>query len=59
MTHAIDPDQMTGAERLDEVAKILATVLLRLRPGRMKKRRISRDNCLEVSGEISPPAINP
>jgi hypothetical protein len=41
-----DPGAMAPAERLDEVVMLLAAAMLRLR-----KRRFSRDNCLEVPAE--------
>ena len=62
MTGKNDPDQMTDAERLDETAGILAAALQRLRTrarGGQEKREFSRDNCLEVPIETSPPAIDP
>ena len=60
MTNGMDPDKMTEAERLDEVAQILAAGILRLRAkagSPRKKRLFFRDNCLEVPAETVPHAI--
>lgn len=57
MTNGMDPDKMTEAERLDEVSQLLANGLRRLRSNRVKKRRFSRNNCLEVPLETVPHAI--
>ncbi len=61
MADAHDADRMTDAQRLDEVACILATGLLRLlakHAAGPKKREISRDNSLGCPGETRPPAVN-
>jgi len=41
MPNALDPNRMTAAERLDELASILATGLIRLRAH--KSRQLSAD----------------
>ncbi|MEW5729608.1 MAG: hypothetical protein AB1918_17390 [Pseudomonadota bacterium] len=41
MPNALHPDRMTAAERLDEVAEILAAGLIRLKA--RKSRRLSAD----------------
>jgi hypothetical protein len=56
-----DTDRMIDAQRLDEVAHILATGLWRLRAKHaagLKKREISRDNSLGCPAETRPPAVN-
>ena len=61
MADAHDTDRMTDAQRLDEVASILATGFLRLRAKQLstpKKREISRDNSLGCPAETRPPAVN-
>jgi hypothetical protein len=61
MADAHDTDRMTDAQRLDEVASILATGFLRLRAKHAaapKKREISRDNSLGCPAETRPPAVN-
>lgn len=50
---------VTDGERLKEVAEILATGLLRLHAGGMKKRRILTDNRLDVPAETTPHAVDP
>ena len=48
MPNALDPNRMTTAERLEEVASILATGLIRLRS--RKSRQLSTDqgdSCLD------------
>jgi len=62
MTNITNPDQMTDDARLDEMAGILATGLLRLqsrRLGREKERAFSPDNCLAVPPDTSPHAMDP
>jgi len=54
MINALDPARMTAAERLDEVAAILAAGLIRLRA--RKSRKLSadwRDSCLDFSARKS------
>jgi hypothetical protein len=61
MANAHDTDRMTDAQRLDEVAAILAQAFLRLRAKQLsgpKKREISRDNSLGCPAETRPPAVN-
>jgi len=61
MADAHDTDRMIDAQRLDEVAGILATGLCRLRAKHVsapKKREISRDNSLGCPAETRPPAVN-
>lgn len=58
MINTTNPDHMTAGSRLDEVAGILAAGVLRLRSRRGKERAFSRDNCLEVSRQTSPDAID-
>jgi len=56
-----DPSRMTPAERLEEVAAILAAGLMRIMARSRvtsKKREISRDNCLDVPPETRPPAVD-
>jgi hypothetical protein len=50
MHNALHPDRMTSAERLDEIADILAVGLIRLKA--RKSRRLSadaRDSCLDYT----------
>ena len=49
-----DPDRMSADERLDEVAGILATGLLRMRRQGGEKRRFSGRNCLEAGRRRRP-----
>ncbi len=61
MMDGTGPDKMTPADRLEEVAAILAAGLLRIMArSRLtsEKREISRDNSLGCPGETRPPAIN-
>jgi len=58
MVDETNPDAMTDAQRLGEVANILAAGLLRGRTAPGRKREIPRHNCLEPSAKTSPPAIN-
>ena len=61
MAYEYNADQVTGPQRLNEVAAILATGLWRLLAKRApapKKRAFCRDNRLEVSRETSPDAID-
>ncbi len=54
MINALDPARMTAAERLDEVAAILAAGLIRRRA--RKSRKLSadrRDSCLDFSAHQS------
>jgi hypothetical protein len=56
-----DPEHTANAQRLDEVACILARAFLRLRAKHVsapKKREISRDNSLGCPAETRPPAVN-
>ncbi len=65
MNNGTDPVKMTLAERLDEVAMLLAAGFLRLRArriGKPEKRDISeirRDNCLAVPLKNPPCVVNP
>ena len=54
MNNGMDPGQMTPVERLDEMATILASAMLRLWK-RTKARAFSRDNCLGIAGPMRPP----
>jgi len=61
MADTHDADRMTDAQRLDEIAGILAGAILRLRAKHAagpKKREISRDNSLGCPAETRPPAVN-
>jgi len=49
--NAAKADEMADADRLDEIAAILAAGLLRLRRRRRGERRFSTENCLEVPAE--------
>ena len=60
MSNGTEPASMTDNERLDEVARLFAAGMLRLRAKTglpRKKRRFFRDNCLEVPVQTSPHAI--
>ena len=59
MIDTTNPDQMADGERLDEVAGVLATGLLRLRSCREEKREFFPDNCLAVPPDTSPHAMDP
>ena len=62
MNNGMELDKMTAAQRLDEVAGILAAALLRLcakHVSSLKKREISRDNSLGCPAETRPPAVDP
>ena len=54
----MDPEKMTSEERLEELAMLLATGLLRSGPKRQEKGRIPPENRLELPAETSPPAID-
>jgi hypothetical protein len=58
MTLGFDPKTLAPQERLDEVASILATGLLRVRRRQDTERpfstEFSAENCLEVPAEIGP-----
>lgn len=54
MSSGMDPDKMSGAERLDEAAMLLALAMMRLWLRRRKKREISKQNSLG-----KPPALRP
>ena len=61
MSNGTDSDKTTPAERLAELAMILASAMLRLGAKRvtgLKKREISRDNCLGCPVETRPPAVD-
>ena len=61
MTNTTKSGQMTDGARLDEVANILATGLLRLRSRRFgcgKERGFFPDNCLAVPPDTSPHAMD-
>jgi len=61
MSNGTDSDKTTPAERLDEVAMILASAMLRLGAKRVsgqKKREILRDNCLGCPAKTRPPAVD-
>ena len=61
MNHRMEPDKMTPAERLDEIAGILAAGLLRLHARHVaspKEREFFRDNPLGCPGETRPPAVD-
>ena len=48
MPNALDPDLMTAAERLGELASILAAGLIRLRARQSRKLSVDRgDSCLD------------
>ena len=48
MPNALDPNRMTAAERLDEVASILAAGLIRLRARQSRHLSADRgDSCLD------------
>ena len=49
--NAVKANEMADAERLDEIAAILAAGLVRLRRRRAEERRNSTGNCLEVPAE--------
>lgn len=49
MSNAVHPDRMTAAERLDEVASILALGMMRLR-GKVNKRSAFGDIFLDLGG---------
>ena len=51
--NALDPCLMTSAERLDEVARLLHTAVLRRRKRRKKGAEIFR-NGLELGANVSP-----
>ena len=58
----MQPGAMTDTERLDEIAQLSATGLLRLTKRAKKsgkKRQILGDNCLAVPAEISPHVSGP
>lgn len=52
MPNALHPDRMTAAERLDEVAAILAVGILRLR-GKANKPNVFGDVSLDFTGRQS------
>ena len=61
MAETHDADRMTNAQRMDEIAAILAQAFLRLlakHPAGPKKREISRDNSLGCPGETRLSAVN-
>jgi len=49
--NAVKANEMADAERLDEIAAILAAGHLRQRRRRAEERRILAENCLEVPAE--------
>jgi len=54
MPNALDPNRMTAAERLDELASILATGLLRLRAHKSSQLSADRgESCLDFSARKS------
>ena len=55
MSSGMDPDKMSGAERLDEAAMLLALAMMRLWLKRRKKREISKGNSLGKPPETRPP----
>ncbi len=58
----LHPNQMTPAERLDELASILAAGLIRLRARQSSKQSADRgDSCLDFPGHQSghEPVDNP
>jgi hypothetical protein len=55
MSSGMDPDKMSGAERLDEVAMLLTLAMMRLWLKRRKKREISKRNSLGKPPETRPP----
>jgi len=62
MSNPLSPDEMTAAERISEVADILAEGLLRARLRDMRKvisRMRIRDNPLDNSGGIRPHGLEP
>ena len=52
MPNALHPSQMTTAERLDEVARILAAGILRARAKRLESQDNSRDKERESSLDL-------
>ena len=54
MANGLDPEHMTAEERLDELAMLLATGILRLWLKRRKKRGFPRENPLELPRETGP-----
>ncbi len=62
MRNSLEPESMTPAQRLEEVAGLLATGFLRLRLRAADKRkkvldvlRVSSDECVEWLGGLCPP----
>ena len=56
--YGMDPDKMTAPRRLDDLARLLATAMLRLWLNRRKEREFCRDNCLGCPDETRPPAVD-
>ena len=52
------PSRMTPADRLEEMAQLLATAMQRLWLKRRKEREFCRDNRLALAPEARPPAVN-
>ena len=50
-SNGVDPNHMTAEERLDEVAKILAAGILRLKAKQMVKKSLKTE---KVSLDVSP-----
>ena len=50
MNNGLDPEKMTGPERLEELSLLLAVAMLRISRKR-RKERISKDNCLGFDPE--------
>lgn len=58
MNSSTDPNKMTAAEGLEELAEILAAAILRLHARQATQRRISRDSQKDSLGnpaETRPP----
>jgi hypothetical protein len=55
MANGTDPDNLVPAERLDEVAALLAMAMLRVWLKRRKERAISREYSLGLDAESLPP----
>jgi hypothetical protein len=54
VTNALHPDRMTTAERLDELASILAVGLIRLRARKSRQLSLDRgDSCLDLPEPLS------
>jgi hypothetical protein len=54
MSNGMDTDKISSSARLDEIARLLAGALVRMRT----KERVSRDNSLGCPAETRPLVIN-